>query len=171
MRLQLSEQAWAASKFSCCPTVHPACCLQAVYAFWQYDLCDVFIEVSKPAFSAADGSAHPALTAHAAREALWLSLDAGLRHGRFGLHREVLPPKSPEHAKLTERQGCAYVFCFPTRSSVCSPQLCHVTQVTAPVHAVRDGGALAAAAAAGRPGGAAVHHAGAVPPRGAVLAR
>ena len=53
--------------------------LQAVYAFWQYDLCDVFIEVSKPAFAAAEGSAQPALDARAARETLWLSLDTGLR--------------------------------------------------------------------------------------------
>jgi len=64
-------------------------CPQAVYAFWQYDLCDVFIEVSKPAFSAADGSAQPALNAHAAREALWLSLDAGLRRDPSGLHSQA----------------------------------------------------------------------------------
>jgi valyl-tRNA synthetase len=47
----------------------------AVYAFWQYDLCDVYIELAKALF--ADG-AEPSAAA-GARDALWLCLDAGLR--------------------------------------------------------------------------------------------
>ena len=80
--------------------------LQAVYAFWQYDLCDVFIEVSKPAFSAAEGAAQPPLNAHAAREALWLSLDAGLRRD-FGVCS--YEPTAQEHAHVA--QGAAA--CIP----------------------------------------------------------
>ncbi len=83
-----------------------------------------------------------------------------------------LPPELPEHANTVQGpHDRACLCCFPTQSTACSPQLLHCAQVTAPVHALRDRGAVAAAAAAGRPGGAAVHHAGAVPPRGAVLAR
>ena len=52
--------------------------VQAVYAFWQYELCDVFIEVSKPWFTAAPGSPE-AGHQRAARETLWLGLDLGLR--------------------------------------------------------------------------------------------
>ncbi len=53
---------------------------QAAYAFWQYDLCDTFIEVSKPWFAATEGSAEAPPEQQAARETLWLSLDSGLRH-------------------------------------------------------------------------------------------
>ncbi|KAL6782093.1 TSV2 [Auxenochlorella protothecoides x Auxenochlorella symbiontica] len=52
----------------------------AVYAFWQYDLCDVFIELSKPVLAkggaeAAEGSAELAAT----RTTLWTCLETGLR--------------------------------------------------------------------------------------------
>ena len=55
---------------------------QAVYAFWQYEVCDVFIEVSKPWFTAAAAPGSEAAAVQlAARETLWISLDAGLRCG------------------------------------------------------------------------------------------
>lgn len=51
-----------------------------MYAFWQYELCDVFIEVSKPWFTAAaPAGSEEAAVQLAARETLWISLDAGLR--------------------------------------------------------------------------------------------
>jgi valyl-tRNA synthetase len=47
---------------------------QGVYAFWQYDLCDVFIELMKPVMFGTDEAAKKAT-----RDTLWACLDAGLR--------------------------------------------------------------------------------------------
>ena len=44
-----------------------------VYAFWQYDVCDVFIELMKPVMNGADEAAK------ATRDTLWTCLDGGLR--------------------------------------------------------------------------------------------
>ena len=53
-----------------------------MYAFWQYEVCDVFIEVSKPWFAADAAPGSPEAAAQlAARETLWIALDAGLRRG------------------------------------------------------------------------------------------
>ena len=46
----------------------------AVYAFWQYDLCDVFIELMKPVVQGTDEKEKKAT-----RDTLWTCLDAGLR--------------------------------------------------------------------------------------------
>ncbi|KAK2080454.1 hypothetical protein QBZ16_000307 [Prototheca wickerhamii] len=46
----------------------------AVYAFWQYELCDVFIELMKPVVAGDDETAK-AFT----RAALWTALETGLR--------------------------------------------------------------------------------------------
>jgi valyl-tRNA synthetase len=46
----------------------------AVYAFWQYDLCDNFIEIIKPVMSGNDEVAKKQT-----KDALWICLDAGLR--------------------------------------------------------------------------------------------
>ena len=48
--------------------------MQAVYSFWQYELCDVFIELIKPVM--AEGSAP---VQQATRETLCTCLDQGLR--------------------------------------------------------------------------------------------
>ncbi|CAN6453689.1 unnamed protein product [Victoria cruziana] len=48
----------------------------AVYSWWQYQLCDVFIEVIKPFFVS---SSHFESRKRAARDTLWLCLDNGLR--------------------------------------------------------------------------------------------
>ncbi len=48
--------------------------MQAVYSFWQYELCDVFIELIKPVMSGGD-----AATQQATRETLCTCLDVGLR--------------------------------------------------------------------------------------------
>lgn len=49
----------------------------AVYSWWQYQLCDVFIEVIKPYFAGND----PRFASERsfARDTLWLCLDNGLR--------------------------------------------------------------------------------------------
>ena len=46
----------------------------AIYSFWQYDLCDVFIELVKPVMSSDDEEAKK-LT----RDTLWACLEVGLR--------------------------------------------------------------------------------------------
>jgi valyl-tRNA synthetase len=45
-----------------------------VYAFWQYDLCDVFIELMKPVVAGTDEDIKKST-----RDVLWTLLDAGLR--------------------------------------------------------------------------------------------
>ena len=54
--------------------------MQAVYAFWQYDLCDVFIELMKPVM-ALDEAADPSAAGRkqATRDTLWVCLETGLR--------------------------------------------------------------------------------------------
>jgi valyl-tRNA synthetase len=54
--------------------------VQAVYAFWQYDLCDVFIELMKPVV-ALDEAADPtaAQRKQDTRDTLWVCLETGLR--------------------------------------------------------------------------------------------
>ena len=46
----------------------------AVYAFWQYEVCDVFIEIIKPVMNGDDEVAKKGT-----RDALWICLDTGLR--------------------------------------------------------------------------------------------
>lgn len=48
----------------------------AAYAFWQYELCDVYIELVKPAMG--NASAPPA-EKRGTLEALFLALEGGLR--------------------------------------------------------------------------------------------
>ena len=48
--------------------------LQAVYSFWQYELCDVFIELIKPVMGGQDAAAQ-----QATRDTLCTCLDQGLR--------------------------------------------------------------------------------------------
>eukprot|EP00877_Chromochloris_zofingiensis_P001129 jgi/Chrzof1/11016/Cz05g20150.t1 len=53
---------------------------QRLYAFWQYELCDVFIELMKPVM-ALDEAANAAAAAvkDATRQTLWVALESGLR--------------------------------------------------------------------------------------------
>ena len=62
------------------PVTHP----QAAYNFWQYELCDVFIELMKPVRALDEGAPGAAGAAAAAakaatRNTLWVCLEAGLR--------------------------------------------------------------------------------------------
>lgn len=52
---------------------------QRAYAYWQYELCDVFIELIKPVMAAPDDEPAAAGAKRGTREALWLALDCGLR--------------------------------------------------------------------------------------------
>ncbi|XP_019164045.1 PREDICTED: valine--tRNA ligase, mitochondrial 1-like [Ipomoea nil] len=49
----------------------------SVYSWWQFQLCDIFIEVIKPYFGSDDPSF--AIAKRCAQDALWLCLDNGLR--------------------------------------------------------------------------------------------
>ena len=59
--------------------------VQALFDWWQYRLCDVFIELVKPVMTADESSsqgdsAHDSAAEKAAfRETLWVCLDTGLR--------------------------------------------------------------------------------------------
>eukprot|EP00892_Ulva_mutabilis_P005873 jgi/Ulvmu1/3658/UM017_0072.1 len=47
---------------------------QSIYAFWQYDVCDMFIEIAKPIVRGDDAAA-----AEAVKQTLYTALEAGLR--------------------------------------------------------------------------------------------
>lgn len=49
----------------------------AVYSWWQFQLCDIFIEVIKPYFT--NSAASVASERGFARDTLWVCLDSGLR--------------------------------------------------------------------------------------------
>ncbi|CAH2052310.1 unnamed protein product, partial [Thlaspi arvense] len=72
-----------------------------VYAWWQYQFCDVYIEVIKPYF-AGDKTTFASERAHA-QDALWVSLETGLRllhpfmpfsYGNVCLHPKLLKERS-----------------------------------------------------------------------------
>lgn len=51
----------------------------AVYSWWLYQLCDVFIEISKPALAGNDHNSEAASLKNATQQTLWVCLDTGLR--------------------------------------------------------------------------------------------
>ena len=69
-----------------------------VYAFWQYDVCDVFIELMKPVMNGADEAAKKAT-----RDTLWTCLDGGLRllHPFMPFVTEELWQRLPRRAAET----------------------------------------------------------------------
>ena len=52
---------------------------QKLYSFWQYDICDVFIELMKPVMYLDDAAAGSAAAKLATRNTLWVCLETGLR--------------------------------------------------------------------------------------------
>lgn len=83
----------------------------AVYAWWQYQLCDVFIEAIKPYFAGND----PKFTSERAfaRDTLWLCLDNGLRllHPFMPFVTEELwqrLPSSKHHSRPASIMICDY---------------------------------------------------------------
>ena len=71
----------------------------SIYAFWQYDLCDVFIELVKPVIWSGDEAAMKPT-----RDTLWACLEIGLRllHPFMPFLTEELwqrLPKDPSYAK------------------------------------------------------------------------
>jgi valyl-tRNA synthetase len=91
--------------------------VQALYAWWQFDLCDVFIELVKPVVQREEASA-PNLAAGAKdahRQALWLCLDAGLRCAA-----EPLPVCGPEQPR--RQLSCPMKF-LPLTACTPEPQM------------------------------------------------
>lgn len=83
-----------------------AAATQRLYAFWQYELCDVFIECMKPIMAAE--AAAPA-EAEATRQTLCAALDAGLRllHPFMPFVTEELwqrLPKRPDEVRGLEQE-------------------------------------------------------------------
>jgi valyl-tRNA synthetase len=63
----------------CCSPLRAAACAQAIYGWWLYEMCDVFIELSKPVLGGEGGDAN---LVQMTRDTLWVCLDTGLRCGR-----------------------------------------------------------------------------------------
>ena len=53
--------------------------LQALYSWWQYELCDVFIELVKPVMARSSSEQGADADKRAFRDTLWTCLDTGLR--------------------------------------------------------------------------------------------
>ncbi|GFH11826.1 GST C-terminal domain-containing protein, partial [Haematococcus lacustris] len=52
---------------------------QRLYSFWQYEVCDVYIEVMKPLMALDESHAGNAEVKRATRDTLWVALEVGLR--------------------------------------------------------------------------------------------
>ena len=63
-----------------------ACVSQALYSWWQYELCDVFIELVKPVMARSSSEEGADADKQAFRETLWICLDTGLRYSHSSFH-------------------------------------------------------------------------------------
>lgn len=70
----------AITKTNSCLTVYDLSgASSAVYSWWLYQLCDVFIEISKPALAGDKENLESSNMKKATQETLWICLDTGLR--------------------------------------------------------------------------------------------
>ncbi|KAL3686885.1 hypothetical protein R1sor_013194 [Riccia sorocarpa] len=73
----------------------------AMYSWWLYQLCDVFVEISKPALNGDEADPVAAQIKKATRDTLWVCLDTGLR-----LLHPIMPFLTEElWQRLPQRQG------------------------------------------------------------------
>lgn len=81
----------------------------AVYSWWQYELCDVFIELTKPALNG-----NNEVTKLATRDTLWICLETGLRllHPFMPFVTEELWQRLPRRANQ-ERSASIMVTKYP----------------------------------------------------------
>ena len=93
-----------------------------VYAWWQYQFCDVFIEAIKPYFANAPLAASE--RAHA-QDALWVSLETGLRllHPFMPFVTEELWQRLPS-PKDCERKASIMICDYPSPIEVRDNFLC-----------------------------------------------
>ncbi|XP_024531973.1 valine--tRNA ligase, mitochondrial 1 isoform X2 [Selaginella moellendorffii] len=82
----------------------------AIYSWWQYDLCDVFIELTKPTLSKGDSEDAKKLT----RDTLWVCLENGLRllHPFMPFVTEELWQRLP---RAQEENSSIMLASYPTR--------------------------------------------------------
>ena len=92
----------------------------AVYSWWQYQLCDVFIEVIKPYFAGNDPGF--ASERSSARDTLWLCLDNGLRllHPFMPFITEELWQRLPSPVKDYKRAASIMISEYPAVVEVSS---------------------------------------------------
>lgn len=85
----------------------------AVYSWWHYRLCDVFIEAIKPYFST-DSSFEP--SKRAARDTLWVCLDNGLRllHPFMPFVTEELWQRLPQPSGNYNKKESIMIAEYPT---------------------------------------------------------
>ncbi|XP_077226702.1 valine--tRNA ligase, mitochondrial 1-like isoform X2 [Tasmannia lanceolata] len=85
----------------------------AVYMWWQFQLCDVFIEVIKPYFSADPRFESPR---RAARDTLWVCLDNGLRllHPFMPFVTEELWQRLPQATGSYSRKETIMISDYPS---------------------------------------------------------
>lgn len=99
----------------------------AIYNFWLYHLCDVYLELIKPVMRGSDGEAKLA-----AQRTLWIALDQGLRllHPIMPFVTEELWQRLPGRGTLGESesimlspypQGVRAALCCPTPLCFCGP--------------------------------------------------
>uniref|UniRef100_A0A0C9S2L0 Valine--tRNA ligase, mitochondrial n=1 Tax=Wollemia nobilis TaxID=56998 RepID=A0A0C9S2L0_9CONI len=86
----------------------------AVYSWWQYQLCDVFIEIIKPIMSA-DENSTSVLMKRATRDTLWICLDNGLRllHPFMPFVTEELWQRLPQRPGDTARKESIMISDYP----------------------------------------------------------
>lgn len=83
----------------------------AVYSWWQFQLCDIFIEAIKPYFASNDPTFASARTS--AQDTLWVCLDNGLRllHPFMPFVTEELWQRLPSQKDSTRKESimiCEY---------------------------------------------------------------
>ncbi|KAL2250611.1 UNVERIFIED_CONTAM: Valine--tRNA ligase, mitochondrial 1 [Sesamum indicum] len=96
----------------------------AVYSWWQFQLCDVFIEVIKPYFAGND----PTFAAERryAQDTLWLCLDNGLRllHPFMPFVTEELWQRLPSN-KDSVRKESIVISGYPSTVEISDPSSCY----------------------------------------------
>lgn len=85
----------------------------AVYAWWQFELCDVFIEAIKPYFFVESEFQHER---SASRDALWVCLDTGLRllHPFMPYVTEELWQRLPQAKGTVDRKDSIMISEYPS---------------------------------------------------------
>lgn len=89
----------------------------AVYSWWQFELCDVFIEVIKPYFNSSEAFE---FSRTASRDTLWVCLDNGLRllHPFMPFVTEELWQRLPQALGSCSRKESIMIAEYPSVAEV-----------------------------------------------------
>jgi valyl-tRNA synthetase len=95
----------------------------AIYSWWQYELCDVFIEAIKPYFS--DSQEFESARA-ASRDTLWICLETGLRllHPFMPYVTEELWQRLPQPKDSSRRKDSIMISEYPSLVEVILASYC-----------------------------------------------